>query len=119
MSGSLSALLAGTEDIEAAYRRMPCSQPWYTIFAILDPTTSQVVFFRLQGFNFGLKSAVVQFNRLSAFMCRDGVRFLALVVTNYFDDFCVVEPRFALGGPQALLRAMAKDIIRVPFAPRP
>jgi hypothetical protein len=110
----LVQLLIGTEDIEAAYRRMPCSQPHYTIFAILDPTTNEVVFFALQGFNIGLKSAVVQFNRLSALMAASVSRFLGLVLANYFDDFCVIERAFSKGG-RALLREFAR-LLRIPFA---
>ena len=115
------AMLLGTEDIASAYRRMPCSQPWFTVFAQWDPTRvgpdgslGAVVFFRLQGFNFGLKSAVVAFNRLSFFMTRVAVRILRVTCTSYYDDFCVAEPSFARGGQQ-LLRDMAA-LLRVPFA---
>jgi hypothetical protein len=72
------------------------------------------VFFALQDFNFGLKSAVVQFNRLSGFMARAAVRLLGLILANFFDDFCVIEPAFSKGG-QSHLRAFA-SLIRVPFA---
>ena len=108
------SVLIGTEDIASAYRRMPCSEPWFTVFAQWDPFSERVVFFRLQGFNFGLKSAVVAFNRLSFRMQRAAVRLLPLCSGSYFDDFACVEPRFAAGG-QALLRRFAA-LLRVPFA---
>ena len=49
----------GTEDIAAAYRRAMCSEPDLTLFAQWDPDACEVKYFRVQGFNFGLKSAVV------------------------------------------------------------
>ena len=51
-----------------------CSQPQFTVFAQWDPTAEgKVVFSRLQGFNFGLKSAVLWFNRLAEFIQRAAV----------------------------------------------
>ena len=108
------SMLLGTEDIEAAYRRMPCSQPWYTIFAQLDPSTGRVFFFRLQGFNFGLKSAVIQFNRLAEFICRASVRLLPVVGSHFFDDFAICEPSFAAGG-QFFLREFSA-LLGFPFS---
>ena len=110
----LFSLSLGTEDVSSAYRLAPCSQPWYTVFAQWDPQAEAVVFFRLQGFNFGLKSAVLQFNRLSFFIARAAARLLRICCTSYFDDFCVVEPSFDSGG-QLALRKLA-SILRIPFA---
>lgn len=108
------SMLLGTEDIEAAYRRVPCRHPQYTIFAQLDPSSGRVFFFRLQGFNFGLKSAVVQFNRIAHFICRASARLLPLCASHFFDDFAVCEPSFARGG-QFLLRGFA-DLLGFSFA---
>ena len=85
----------GTEDLEAAYRRFPVSQPHFTCFAQWDPIKNRVVFFGLHGFNFGLVSAVVTFNRLAQLLCRIVVRIVPVVASHYFDDFCVAEPGFA------------------------
>ena len=63
------SMLLGTEDIASAYRRATCSVPGLTMFAQWNPHESRVEFFELQGFNFGLRSAVLWFNRLSNFMC--------------------------------------------------
>ena len=71
-------------------------------------------YFRLQGFNFGLKSAVNAFNRLSACIRELANRLLAICCTSYVDDFCVPEPTFAAGGQQ-LLRDLA-TLVGVPFA---
>jgi hypothetical protein len=110
---AMFSMLLGTEDIASAYRRMPCSQPWFTVFAVWDPVRGSVRFFRLVGFNFGLRSAPSQFNRLSFAMARIAVRVLRLSCSNFYDDFCVVEPSFARGG-QRLLREIAA-LLRVPF----
>ena len=114
-------MMTGTEDIAAAYRRMSCSEPWYTVFAQWDPThvgpdgvLGRVVFFRLRGFNFGQRSAPNQFNRLSFCIARAAARLLRVVCTFYYDDFSVTEPTFAPGG-QLLLRGLAA-LLRIPFA---
>ena len=104
----------GTEDVASAYRRMPCCEPWYTVFAQLNPHTNQVEYYRLEGFNFGVKSAVNAFNRLAVCMREVANRVLAVCCSSFFDDFCVAEPSFAPGGQQ-LLREMAKKL-RLPFA---
>jgi hypothetical protein len=56
----------------------------------------------------------VHFNRLSALMAGAAVRLPGLILANYFDDFCVIEPAFSKGG-QSHLRAFA-SLIRVPLA---
>ena len=99
----------GTEDVASAYRRMACSQPWFTVFAQWDPGTRSVAYFRLQGFNFGLRSAVVAFNRLSACMQDIFARVLGVCCANYFDDFCCAEPSFSKGGQQ-LMRDAAERL---------
>ena len=115
MGDSVSfAFSLGTEDVQAAYRRMACSEPWFTVFAQWDPTTSSVVYFRLQGFNFGLKSAVVAFNRLSNAMWSIVVRLCGVCCAAYFDDFCCAEPSFSRGGQQMLRDVAAR--LRVPFS---
>ena len=119
LGDTVFAFLLGTEDISAAYRRMPCAHPWFTVFAQWDPGVPDVrepsaQYFRLEGFNFGLKSAVVAFNRLAFCMQQSASRLLALCCASYFDDFCVAEPSFAKGGQQ-MLRDYA-SLLRVPFA---
>lgn len=37
LGDTVFAFLLGTEDISAAYRRMPCEHPWFTVFAQWDP----------------------------------------------------------------------------------
>ena len=112
--GASFAFFLGTEDISAAYRRFPCSEPWFSVFAQWDPTTSSVVYFRLEGFNFGLKSAVVAFNRLSFCLQQTTARLLGVSCSRYFDDFACAEAAFAKGGQQ-LLRDYAA-LLRLRFA---
>jgi hypothetical protein len=96
------AFQLGTEDIASAYRRMPCCAPWYTVFAQWNPYTESVEYFRLQGFNFGLKSAVNAFNRLSSCIRELANRLLAICCSSYFDDFCVSD--FCSGGSATAAR---------------
>jgi len=112
-------VLLGTEDIEKAYRRAMCSQPQFTVFAQWDPTAEgKVVFFRLQGFNFGLKSAVLWFNRLAEFIQRAAVRYAPLCTGRFFDDYALLEPTFAGQSGRRALRKFA-DIIGLPFSDDP
>lgn len=108
------AFKLGTEDIASAYRRMPCCEPWYTVFAQWNPHTGSVEYFRLQGFNFGLKSAPNAFIRLSVCIRELANRLLAVCCTSYVDDFCVPEPTFAVGGQQLLLDLAS--LVGAPFA---
>jgi hypothetical protein len=113
LADSNFSIRIGTEDISSAYRRAACSQPWFTVFAQWDPVRKDVRFFRLVGMNFGLRSAPVNFNRISFAMTRIAVRLLRLACSNFYDDFCIVEPSFLRGGQQ-LLRDMAA-LLRLPF----
>ena len=109
-------VLLGTEDIEKAYRRAMCSQPQFTVFAQWDPTAEgKVVFFRLQGFNFGLKSAVLWFNRLDELIQRAAVRYAPLCTGRFFDDYALLEPSFAGQSGRCMLRKFA-DTIALPFS---
>jgi hypothetical protein len=105
----------GTEDIASAYRRAMCSEPGLTLFAQWDPELGEVVYFRLQGFNFGLKSAVVWFNRLSMFLCRAAVRFCPVTTGCYFDDFASCEPSFCGQTGRTALRSLA-ELVGLPFS---
>jgi hypothetical protein len=66
-------LCGGTEDIEAAYRRILAANPGATVFCLADPETGEPLFFWLPGLNFGLASAPVAFSRfprLAVQLCR-------------------------------------------------
>ena len=61
------AVLAPTAlaDLAMAYRTVPTSQPWYTAVGFFDPLSVPPGprYYYLPGHNFGLVSAVVNFNR--------------------------------------------------------
>ena len=64
--GHAVPMLLGCEDLVAAYRHIPNSKPGFTVFVVWDPTSKSPAYITLPGFNFGLTTAVVCFNRLPA-----------------------------------------------------
>ena len=78
----------GTDDVEAAYRRILNSLPQYTVVALWDTDAEEVRYFPMPGFPFGLKSAVVAFNRVEEFIIEIS-RVLMLVVCGD----CLVQER--------------------------
>jgi hypothetical protein len=88
-------LEAGTDDIASAYRVCLTTSPQYTVVCQWDPWGQEVKYVTMPGFNFGLKSAVVQFNRIPHFAVEVVRRLMAVCTAHYFDDFSVVEPTFA------------------------
>ena len=64
-----------TNDVVAAFRRVACADPRLTIVAQWDPRPvavggQRVALFYVQGFNFGLKSAVMAYNAVSELQTR-------------------------------------------------
>ena len=108
------ALAGGTDDLADAYRHVPCSQPEYTVVVIIDPVSRQPAYFTMGGFNFGLKSAVLQFNRFPEVMVAVARRLLAIVCTHFYDDYCVVEPTETAAHAQQML-AELHDLVGFPF----
>ena len=86
-----------TDDINGAYRKVGNAQPMYTVVIVWDPIQSKHVYFELPGFNFGLKSAVVGFNRvpeLGVEVCR---RIFVVACGHFFDDYACIDPRLGDG----------------------
>ncbi|KAL1499112.1 hypothetical protein AB1Y20_013624 [Prymnesium parvum] len=85
----------GFDDLTAAYRFVPCSQPQYTVFCVWRPKTATVpggpAFFYVPGHNFGMAAAVLNFNRFPKLMVAMARSSLALAVDQYFDDYMVVD----------------------------
>ena len=97
-----------TNDVVAAFRRVACADPSTTIVAQWDPRPvsdggQRVQLFYVQGFNFGLKSAVMAYNAVAEFQTRAAVRLLPLVACHYFDDFCCAEPDYSCESAQRAL----------------
>ena len=88
---SCPELLFGLDDLFAAYRRVPSSQPRFTVVAVYDFSIDEVVYHDLYGMNFGLRSAPVQFSRVPQFIVCVARRLLAVPVDHYVDDYMVVD----------------------------
>ena len=106
----------GTDDVASAYRHVPTADPRWTVVALLGPD-GEPEYFTLPGFNFGLRAAVPQFNRVTEAVTAIARRLLGVVCTHYFDDFAVVEPRDVAANGQAVLGALLVAI-GMPFAPK-
>lgn len=80
----------GFDDLTAAYRFVPCSQPEYTVFCVWRPATPTApgapVFYYVPGHNFGMTAAVLNFNRFPKMMVAMSRSLMALAVDQYFDD---------------------------------
>ena len=99
----------GTMDLRAAYRHVPTSQPEYTIVAVWDADAKEVVFCEVPGHNFGLTSAVVNFNRYPEIAIAAARRLLWTVSEHYYDDADTCEPGWAHGSGQEALYALCGD----------
>ena len=106
----------GLEDLFAAYRRVPTSQPQFTLVALWrpDPTLEaggEVVYVEVPGHNFGLVSSVVNFNRAPEAFIAVARQLLGVVAEHYVDDFDTCEPTFAkkTGAAVILVGHVTKD----------
>jgi hypothetical protein len=99
----------GTNDLRAAYRRVPTSQPEFTVVAVWNADTGKVEFLDVPGHNFGLGSAVINFNR-SPELFTSAARRLAWVLSeHYFDDNDTTEPGFTGQSGQQCLVELCSD----------
>jgi hypothetical protein len=85
------ALGLALDDIDAAYRRIPTSQPEYTGVALWNPTEACVQYFVVLGHNFGLVPAVTNFCRIPALQTAFARRFFAIAMAAYIDDNMIVD----------------------------
>jgi len=79
--------LLGLDDIDAAYRRVPTSEPQFTICAYFSPSAGRVVYHKVFGHNFGLVSSVLNFSRVPALFTAFLRRFFLCWVNHYVDDY--------------------------------
>ena len=108
----------GTNDLRAAYRHVPTSQPEYTCVAVWDDDQARVVYCDVPGHNFGLKSAVVNFNRFPELGTVAARRLLWVVSEHYYDDNDTCEPAFAGdSGQQCLVTLFSDEFFGFPFDP--
>ena len=83
-------VLLGLDDLFAAFRRVPSSQPEFTIVALYEFDSDSVRFHEVFGMNFGLKAAPLQFNRVAELLCAVAACFGGLPVDHYYDDFLLL-----------------------------
>ena len=108
-------LAGGTDDLADAYRHVPSDDPRATCVVLAHPETKVPLYFTLPGFNFGLKSAVMQFNRFPEATTAIARRLLGVVCTHFYDDFAVVEPSETARGAQRALRKL-HTLLGFPFS---
>ena len=88
-------------DLSSAYRTIPTSQPHLTAFGFYDPEAGAPRYYWMPGHNFGLASAVVNFNRYPELVTVALRVILAVLLDHFYDDFLV--PDLASGGASARL----------------
>ena len=89
----LLGLVASTDDMQGAFRQIPVapSSLCYTVIGAWNPEIPAMSFFQLCEVPFGLKGAVLDFNRISAALLAIRRRWLALPALAFYDDLRVAE----------------------------
>ena len=109
----------GTNDLRAAYRHVPTRQPQYTCVAVWNADKKRVEYCDVPGHNFGLKSAVVNFNRFPELSAAVARRLLWVVTEHYYDDNDTAEPECASdSGQRALIDICGDEFFGFPFDER-
>ena len=113
------AMEHGTNDLRAAYRRVPTSQPNYTLVAVWNEDKNCVSYCDVPGHNFGLKSAVVNFNRFPELATVVARRLLWCVTEHYYDDNDTSEITCAdKSGQKCLVELCSNTFFGFAFDPR-
>ena len=108
----------GTNDLRAAYRHVPTSQPQFTCVAVWDSDKDKIVYCEVPGHNFGLTASVVNFNRFPELVTAAARRLLWITTEHYVDDFDTSEPEFAGdSGQRALTILCSLTFFGFPFDP--
>ena len=95
-----------TDDVESAYRRMAAAHPEATVVAQFNTEANTVSYYTMDGFNFGISSAVLHFNRHSQNMSMLAKRFFGVCNAAFFDDYDVTEPTFTGASGKQVLRQL-------------
>jgi hypothetical protein len=93
-SGDLN-WVGGAIDLTSAYKQLGYSlkSDWSSILLVLRPGSAKPAYFISRALMFGSTSSVYGFNRLSRclwFLC---CSLMSVSMTNFYDDFPVVEPK--------------------------
>jgi hypothetical protein len=107
----------GNEDLPDAYRYVP-NHPEDTdvnIFGTYDEDVGQWLYQALYGMVFGKSSAVVIFHRPQRFMQSMARRWVAVLLSMYFDDASIQDFQKSKGQGQANIRELFA-LVGLPFA---
>ena len=102
--GPKHQLVHATDDVDAAYRRMLCRHPGASVVAFYNTDVGDVRYVLMDGHNFGLKAAVLSWNRHSQMAAELSRRYFGVVNGGYFDDHDTTEPVYAGRSGKAALR---------------
>ena len=106
----------GFEDLTAAYRFLPNSQVNFTVFCVWRFSDGKCqacpVFYYVPGHNFGMASSVLNFNRFPKLMVAMARSLLALPVSQYFDDYFIMDLRCAGDSGQVGLQRLHMHLKR-------
>ena len=95
--GAASPLVAGKEDVPAAYRTAPSDSQHLTVVALINPSSGKVHYFDTCGLNFGLSAAGYQFCRFPIFIIGAVRSLLAVPADLFTDDIQVIETQLSRG----------------------
>ena len=87
------AVVQSTEDMTSAFRQVPVQDQRlrFSVVALWCPVSCQWLFSQLRGLRFGLKGAVLDFNRISAAVVAVSRRWLGIPILGFYDDFKITE----------------------------
>jgi hypothetical protein len=100
------AMQHSTDDVDRAYRRMAAMHPEATVVALFDTEVGDVRYYTMNGFPFGLASAVLAFNRHSQVTAMIARRFFGVCTAAFFDDYSIAEPVYAGATGKRVLRKL-------------
>ena len=100
----------GTDDLSAAYRRVPVDNDALSLVAYLSTKSRNVVFRRISGHNFGLAAAVPNFSRIPHLICEAANAFLGDPVEHYVDDYLITDLESASFSAQRALATLASKV---------
>jgi hypothetical protein len=96
--GGKATLQGRTADLRSAYRQLAVadSSAWCAVVAVFVPGPGnelggKVVYYLQRALPFGAVASVVAFNRFSRLLWRIASSTLKICLTNYFDDFPMVD----------------------------
>ena len=99
-----------THDMTSAYRQVAVApeQLPFSVVAVWSPIARSWVYGELDGLPFGVTSAVVEFNRVPAFLVAVARRWLPIPVINFYDDFKVLGVKCGGGSEDRSFRELCE-----------